>query len=273
MSSVYVELNDKAWLRQKYEGEKLSAFSIATIIKCTAPTVIIALRRLGIPTRTHYEACSRKGYGRYALLNNIFWLRRKYEVERLSLRKVAELAKCSNAAVSYALHRGNVYVRTVSESLTGDMCTEARREKYRKHRRTQRFPAHHTRPELQFEAIYTKNNLPFEFTGDSKVWIGNSSSGNVNPDFVGRSKGKRFAVFVNGDYWHSPLLKPQIKETQRVEYQIKQSKKHRWIPIILWETDLKREDAEAFVLSTLKREGFDVSCTEQQQNAEQVLAT
>jgi hypothetical protein len=31
-------------------------------------------------------------------------------------------------------------------------------------------------------------------------------------------------------------------------------KRYKWQPIFIWETDLLREDAEAFVIGTLKRE-------------------
>jgi G:T-mismatch repair DNA endonuclease (very short patch repair protein) len=66
---------------------------------------------------------------------------------------------------------------------------------------------------------------------------------------------KKYAIFINGNYWHDPLHRQNIRRTQRPDYQIETCKKHRWVPLLIWESDLKREDAEAFVLATLKKEG------------------
>lgn len=113
------------------------------------------------------------------------------------------------------------------------------------------FSTHHTKPELIFEEICRNNSLPFISVADSKLWIGKNPS--LNPDFA-ESTGKRIAIFVNGDFWHSPLLRYNIKNSQRADVQVRICKRHRWKPIILWETDLLRKDAEAFVLTTLKKE-------------------
>jgi G:T-mismatch repair DNA endonuclease (very short patch repair protein) len=67
------------------------------------------------------------------------------------------------------------------------------------------------------------------------------------------SDGKRIAIFVNGNYWHSPLLKYNIRDSQRADVQVKICKRHRWKAIILWEADLLRDDSEAFVLYTLAK--------------------
>jgi G:T-mismatch repair DNA endonuclease (very short patch repair protein) len=117
-------------------------------------------------------------------------------------------------------------------------------------RKRQQLPKHHTKPERIFEKICKKNNLPFHSVADSKLWIGKNPS--LNPDFA-ESNGKRIAVFVNGDFWHSPLLRYNMKDSQRADVQVKICKRHRWKPIIIWETDLLRKDAEAFVLYTLAK--------------------
>lgn len=117
-------------------------------------------------------------------------------------------------------------------------------------RKNIRYPKHHTKPERIFEEICKKNNLPFKYTGDGAFWIGENPS--INPDFV-ECDGKKLAIFVNGDYWHSPLLRYNIRDSQKADYQIKQCKNHRWIAVIFWESDLKRKDAEQFVLNTLKK--------------------
>jgi G:T-mismatch repair DNA endonuclease (very short patch repair protein) len=120
-------------------------------------------------------------------------------------------------------------------------------------RKNRRFPTHHTKPERIFEEICKRNTLPFRNVSNSKLWIGKTPS--LNPDFV-ESNGKKVAIFINGDYWHSPLLRYNIRDSQRADVQMRICKRHKWKPIILWETDLLREDAEEFVLETLKKEGI-----------------
>ena len=88
--------------------------------------------------------------------------------------------------------------------------------------------------------------------GNGKIWIGKKP--HLNPDFI-ECNGKKVAIFINGDYWHSPLLRYNIRDSQRVDTQIRICKQYKWIPVIVWESDLKRADAEQFVLSFLQKEG------------------
>jgi hypothetical protein len=104
-----------------------------------------------------------------------------------------------------------------------------------------------TTPELIFKALCDKHQLPFKYTGDGSLWIGN-----VNPDFV-ESTGKKIAIEIFGTYWHSPLINPHLHTNARLDYRQRTLKKHRWKLIVLWDTDLLRNDAEQFVLHTLRR--------------------
>ena len=106
-----------------------------------------------------------------------------------------------------------------------------------------------TKPELIFEQICKKNNLPFKYTGDGSLWIGKNPA--VNPDFV-ECNGKKIAVEIFGDYWHSPLFK-KVPYNQTYEGRKKIFKKYGWKLIIFWEADLKRMDAEQFVLLRLSK--------------------
>jgi len=114
-------------------------------------------------------------------------------------------------------------------------------------RKAQRMPKHHTKPELIFEQICKNNNLPFKYTGNGIFWIHN-----INPDFVD-CNGKKIAVEVFGDYWHSPLLNYKLKEDRTLSYRKKTLKKYGWKLIVFWESDLLRKDVEAFVLNTIKK--------------------
>jgi len=109
-------------------------------------------------------------------------------------------------------------------------------------------PIHHTKPEMIFEEICKKNSLPFKYTGDGAFWIGKNPS--INPDFVD-CDGKKLAVEIFGDYWHSPLLRNNIPYNQTYEGRNKILKEYGWKLVIFWETDLLREDAEQFVLNKL----------------------
>lgn len=120
-------------------------------------------------------------------------------------------------------------------------------------RRHRTFPTHHTKPELIFEAICKKHDLPFHFVGDGSLWIGKEGERQLNPDFI-EANGKKICVEIMGDYWHSPLLNGKIKEYATLEYRKRHFKRYKWHPIFIWESDLKRKDAEAFVLNILKRE-------------------
>lgn len=115
-------------------------------------------------------------------------------------------------------------------------------------RKAQKMPTHHTKPERIFKTICEKYNLPFKYTGDGSFWIKN-----INPDFVG-CNGKKIAVEIFGDYWHSPLLNTKLREDKTLPYRQKTLKRYGWELIVFWESDLKREDAEQFVLMTLKEQ-------------------
>lgn len=127
---------------------------------------------------------------------------------------------------------------------------EEEREKIREARKHQRFPQHHTKPERIFIDLYRLFNINdrVECTSNNSFHIGR-----LNPDFILRDM--RIAIFINGDYWHSALLRPNLRDTQQPKFQIAECKKHKWKAVILWESDLEREDAEAFVLNLLKKEG------------------
>jgi G:T-mismatch repair DNA endonuclease (very short patch repair protein) len=103
-----------------------------------------------------------------------------------------------------------------------------------------------TKPESIFENICKKHNLPFRFVGDGSLWLGNA-----NPDFIHNTH--KVVVEIFGDYWHSPLLNGNIRYTGTLEGRRNQLKREGYKLIVLWESDLKREDAEAFVLYTLEK--------------------
>jgi G:T-mismatch repair DNA endonuclease (very short patch repair protein) len=106
-----------------------------------------------------------------------------------------------------------------------------------------------TKPELIFEEICKRNTLPFHFVGDGALWLGNA-----NPDFI--HKTRKLCVEIYGDYWHSPLLNRNIRPNMTLDFRRKQLKGEGYKLIVLWESDLKRKDTEAFVLNYLQKQKF-----------------
>jgi G:T-mismatch repair DNA endonuclease (very short patch repair protein) len=134
----------------------------------------------------------------------------------------------------------------ISDTLKGHIVLEETKNKIREARKKQNIPTHHTKPEMIFENICKKHNLPYKFTGDGTLWIGEA-----NPDFI-NCNGKKIAIEIFGDYWHSPLINPKLEERFTATYREKVFKKHGWKVLIIWESDLIREDTEKFVLNKLE---------------------
>jgi G:T-mismatch repair DNA endonuclease (very short patch repair protein) len=111
-----------------------------------------------------------------------------------------------------------------------------------------------TKPELIFEEMCIMYNLPFHFIGDGSLWLGNS-----NPDFIHNTR--KLVCEIFGDYWHSPLLNKNIRYTSTLDGRRKQLKAEGYNLIVFWESDLKRKDAEAFVLYTLEKHNIFPSTT------------
>mgnify|MGYP001582534388 CR=1 FL=1 len=107
---------------------------------------------------------------------------------------------------------------------------------------------HQTQPEQLFTAICDALRLPFRYTGNGTFWIDD-----INPDFVD-SNGRRVAIDIFGDYWHTPLFRKEALRPNFTEHIRKQiAKKHGWHLIIFWASELRRADAKERVLKALGR--------------------
>lgn len=110
-----------------------------------------------------------------------------------------------------------------------------------------------TKPELIFQEICKKYDLPFRYVGDGQLWIGKKKK--LNPDFI-ECNGNKVIIEVFGNYWHAPLLNRNMREGGTLKYRKRHYTRYHWKSIFFWEIDLLRKDAEQFVLSTLKREAI-----------------
>lgn len=171
--------------------------------------------------------------------NNIFY--GKHHTEETK-RKMSEANKGKTLSEEHK--------RKISEDLKGHPSwskgkphSDETKRKIREARKHRVFPTHHTKPELKFEEICKKYNLPYKYVGDSKFWIEN-----INPDFV-ESNGKKIAVEIFGNYWHSPLLNLNLRESGTLPYRKKILKKYGWKLIVFWEDELKNKNAEKIVMN------------------------
>jgi G:T-mismatch repair DNA endonuclease (very short patch repair protein) len=172
------------------------------------------------------------------------WLYKKHVEEKLTCPEIATILGCSDAAVYKARKQFGIPKQKRHHS-------EEAKQKMREARKDVRFPTHHTKPEIIFEQFCEQDTLPFKHTGDGLFWIEGKPA--INPDFIHLTKKIVVEIF---SYWHDPLRRHcKVRYSATYEGRKKILKKRGWKLIVFWQEDLEREDAEAFVLATLKREG------------------
>ena len=171
----------------------------------------------------------------------------------VTVRKSRKRRFCSRSC-SYTYHRGKPghpmsleARKKISDKRKGMKFTESHCRKLAIHRRNQKIPKSYTKPELSLIKICKQHQLPFKYVGDGAFWIGK-----INPDFI-HIKDK-VALEVFGDYWHSPLLRPQIRNEQRFDYRIRYAKSLGWAMIVFWESELNSLKAVSIVLRRLNDE-------------------
>lgn len=95
-----------------------------------------------------------------------------------------------------------------------------------------------TEPERKLLEIIERHSLPFKYTGNGSFIIEG-----LNPDFI-EVNGKKIAVDVFGDYWHT--LKAD-KETYNEQGRKAIFAKYGWKLIVIWESELKLLPEEKIV--------------------------
>jgi len=104
--------------------------------------------------------------------------------------------------------------------------------------------------DLVDEILQRNHPNEWKYNGNFEAGV---TIGGMIPDFV-NVNGQKAVIEVFGDYWHD--------ETKRdinwkyTEFGRKAAYSQLgYICVVIWESNLKRPDAEAFVLSVLKKEG------------------
>ena len=85
------------------------------------------------------------------------------------------------------------------------------------------------KPEKLMIDLIEKNNMPFNYVGDGKVWFEGETQ-SFNPDFL--SKNPKHIIELFGDYWHKNT---QIKDKERLDTYHKLGYK----TLVIWEHELK----------------------------------
>ena len=243
------QLQDKEWLYKKYSIEELNCTEIGEIVGCYPSTVYRALRRHNLTTRDRSEA--QRG--------EKSWIYGKH-LSKATKQKLSDANKGENNPMygkRFCGENNHFYgkehtkeTKKVMRGKAKKRCeSEEERKKLRKRLTANMRP---TKPELIFEEICKKNNLPFRYVGDGQLWIGKGKK--LNPDFI-EANGKKIVIEIFGSYWHSPLRNFGLKEEATLPFRKAHYKKYDWQSAFIWEEDLRRRDAEAFVLSALKKEG------------------
>jgi len=112
------ELHSKEWLYSKYVVNRLSTVQIASLLFCKPSSVMRALKRKGIETRSIKDsAIGRKKKGFKAKeLNDRTWLFKKYVLEKLNSYEIASLLNTNQKSVFSALKFHKIPTRNCSEA-------------------------------------------------------------------------------------------------------------------------------------------------------------
>ena len=262
----YTQLYEEGWLYQKYWIDVLTCQEIANIVDCSRGGVEYAMDYLKIRRRNRSELTRGKNnpnYGKHCSKetkkkiseanSNPSEEKRRKIAEANSKRIISEkthqklsLARQGKNNPFYGKHHTKKTKDKLSEIHKNP--SEDIRKKIREARKQQKFPNHHTKPERIFMDICKKYNLHFKYVGDGSLWIGKDKI--LNPDFI-QADGQKIIVEIFGDYWHSLLLNPRLREDATLNYRKRHYKRYGWKSYFLWGSDLKRSDAEQFVLHTL----------------------
>ena len=277
---MYPQLNDCKWLYQQYFVEGLGLRPIAKEIGCSYGAVLHAFRHFNIKRRSSgsnqkgekHQCFGKKGVNnkkfgktKYPKLKDRKWLYKKYWIEGLSIPEIASVIGCCDVWVWRALKNCKIEIRILvgekhgnygkhRSEVTRRKASQTKKKQFqnpefakRMRKATAKRP---TKPEKKFQEIVDSNTLPFKYTGDGGITIGNKC-----PDFIHNTK--KIVVEVFGRAYHSPLFtfKKTMRHHQTYEGTIEHYKKHGYKCIVFWDMDLvEREDAEGFVLSILKKE-------------------
>jgi len=222
----------KKVLETLYIEKRLSVRQIANVVGFSYSTVLAWMHKYGIKRRNKRQAC-----------------KNSYEQGRNPTWKGKTFSKEHRENIASSLEGVTPWSKGLKRPKHSDFMKEKwQDEEYRdKTLKAQRAGANTrpTSPEQSLIDLIEKHSLPFKYTGDGSFWIEN-----LNPDFV-ECNGRKLAVEVFGDYWHSPLLNSNVRYCQTFEGREELMHKYGWDLVVLWESELMSDSGENIVLSRL----------------------
>ena len=236
---------NKSDLEDLYLKKKMSTMKIALLYGVTPTAVRRKLKKHGIRVRSLSEASNKVRPYQYKIkitreeLENLYWK------NSLSLSEISKRLNVCPATVFKWLNRYGIRRRTLKEACQGSMTPEKQRKMLLA------LGIRPTKPEQRFIEIIEKHNLPYRYTGNGDVMIGKK-----NPDFF-NTNGNKVVIEIFGKAFHSPLFTyiDNIPYNRTYKGTIEHYKKYGLKCIIFWDRDILREDAERFIIHTLKSEG------------------
>lgn len=111
-------------------------------------------------------------------------------------------------------------------------------------KQTTQFLVRPTKPEKMFMKLIKEFDLPYNYVGDGKFWIGN-----LNPDFIHKNSKKVVEIF--GDYWHNPKLNKNCKKKNTEKGRKKAFKKRGYVCTVIWEKDFNSRNWKEYVLKKI----------------------
>lgn len=247
----------KREIESLYWGEELSIEKVAQKLGIATRTLVYWMNKYNIPTRSPSEAQMGKTPWNKGIPHSDEVKKRLSEFRR-GKKIPPETRKKIALALRGRKHSNETKIK-ISETRKsraivpwnkGKLCPYIK-EVFLKNRekRLRALCKKPTKLEKLFANLAKRLGLSFRYTGNGTFWIGD-----INPDFV-ECNGKKIAVEVFGDYWHSPLLNPNIRDSSTYEGRKKILSKYGWKLIVFWGGELKSPKAEEIVLKKLEKQG------------------
>ena len=271
---VYRELQDVDWLHQKYDIEGFSIEKIAKTLGCSSGGVWDALNRANMarrpssvkgeknpcygthPSHATRDKQSKAKMGKYTGDKNFFYGKHhtKERKEEWSKKRKGEhnspATEFKKGLIPWNRGKKNIFSEEALERMSKAGKALWQDEEFVK----KWFKANQKHPNSIEDLVdkILQRNVPNEwkYNGNFEAEV---TIGGMIPDFV-NVNGRKAVIEVFGNYWHD--------ETKRginwkyTEFGRKAAYSQLgYICVVIWERNLKRLDAESFVLSVLKKEG------------------
>ncbi len=255
---VYWRIRQKGWKRKGgwewkldiakeviedlYNNKRLSTHKIAKKLNTTSTSITRLMKQYDINSRSLSEAHKGKimteehrrnigkaGIGKRLIKVDLERIKNLYLIEKKSTPDIGKIMGLNQELVYKRLKNMGVKIRSHSES---------KKLKFRDKEWTNKFwkgfNVRPNKPEKILINLIKKNNLPFNYTGDGKIWFSSENS-SFNPDFL--SKNPKHIIELFGDYFHN-RPESKIRDKER----LKTYKSLGYKVLIIWEHELENLD-------------------------------